>query len=386
MSVILREAIRKVKSCPFTSPVRNDDNDNVAKAKNAAYAAAEKNSFALHCVYNWGISTGDTPLIESCWDFVDYQLNAPNICDGSYPKFYREGFQIGSPWHGDILQAPILFLSSNPGVTYRCLFPRWHPVRGFFTMGGLDDEGNEIYPITYTDDAGVPHTVNNQIYSVETMYEFLRDRLSGTTYVNPDSGYPNAWVIGGGNICAPRPYGVKYWQALRKIMNRLLGFVDATTPQDRIDRTRRLMRSVLSTEIIPFGSQGEHGVNDNALDYCFKKYTIPLLKKCGAKIIFLVGREVREYFNSVAKTIIPSVASFKNGKIYPDTVFCLEGDRRVFQVAVIDSPSKHPEYKGQKMSEYLNHDKVCKKLKDEAKEGKPLLSGALQKAMRLYAL
>ena len=367
LSVILREAIRKVNPCPFTSGVRN------TRGTNTAYASAEKNSFIAHCINNWGLSTGDTPLIESCWDFVDYQLNAPNICGGSYPKFYREGFQIGSPWHGDILQAPVLFLSSNPGVTYRCFFPRWHSYEGFFTMGGLDESGNEVYDINV---AG--KNEHNHVAGVERIYEFLRDRFQ-TTYVNPSSGYPDAWVIGDGN-----KGGVQYWQALRRIMNSLLGFVDAEKPVHRIEHTRRLMRSVLSTEIIPFGSQGEYGASDDAMNFYRDKFIVPLLKKCGAKIIFLVGNKVRECFNRASKTITPSVASFVNGKIYPDTVFRLEGDSRVFQVAVIDGPGKHPEEKGQKISEYLNHDRVCEKLK--AQRNNVFIRMALRQAMRLYSL
>ena len=119
LSTILREAIRKAGSF-----------------------GCDKNAFVQHCHNNWGMTANDDQLITSCWDFVNYQLNASNTCKGSYSVFWREGFQIGSAWHGDVMQAPILFLSSNPGITQRCLFPRWHPDRGFFTMGGLDASGN----------------------------------------------------------------------------------------------------------------------------------------------------------------------------------------------------------------------------------------------------
>lgn len=369
LSVILREAIRTIQPCPFDSQNRNTE------AKNAVYTTASKALFVSHCVSNWGIDANDKPLIESCWDFVDYQLNSSNICKGNTNSFKQEGFQIGSPWHGDILQAPILFLSSNPGITYRCLFPRWHPCGGFFTMGGTDDTGNEIYDITCTDKVKNTQTVKNQVAGAEEIYEFLRDRLSETTYVNPDSGYTDAWVIGAGNICKNKG-GVQYWQALRRIMNNLLGFVDAITPQYRIKHTQRLMRSVLSIEIIPFGSQKEHGVSDDVIDFYFSKYTVPMLKNCGARIIFLVGKAVRKCFNRAAKKISPSVAKFENGKFYPDTVLSLEGHRRVFQVAVIDGPNAHG---------ILNHKQVCDDLKGEM--GKNVfLNKALKKAIYLYSL
>lgn len=53
--------------------------------------------------------------------------------------------------------------------------------------------------------------------------------------------------------------GVPYWQGIRNTMELLLGF----NPYSRItkDETRRLMRPVLSAEIISWGSQAGAGAN-----------------------------------------------------------------------------------------------------------------------------
>ena len=112
VSVILNEAINQ--STSITPPT--------------------KSNFIDHCIDDLGISKNDTPLIESCWDFVDYQLNRPDMCGGNAALFTNEGFQTGSPWHGDILNAPVLFLSFNPAVTQGCYFPRWHAVNDTFTF------------------------------------------------------------------------------------------------------------------------------------------------------------------------------------------------------------------------------------------------------------
>lgn len=40
------------------------------------------------------------------------------------------GYQIAEPWNGDLLNADILFLSSNPGFTPEEKFPRYHGGKG----------------------------------------------------------------------------------------------------------------------------------------------------------------------------------------------------------------------------------------------------------------
>lgn len=223
-----------------------------------------------------GISDEDEPLIESCWDFVNYQLQEPNMCNGNIATFEQEGFQIGSPWHGDILQAPVLFLSFNPAVTQNCLFPRWHIGNHTFTFAG---QGTHI-----KDESQV--------------YEFFRDRLT-SAYID-NTGAPNAQYTNGNN------FPVSYWRGMYKTMNILAGI-----PQDGktiTDHCHRLMRSVLNAEIIFFGSKdSQHATDIKHLLYFWDKFTVPMLKECGAKIIFLTGGATQEAFHDI---LLP------NGGIY----------------------------------------------------------------------
>ena len=56
-------------------------------------------------------------------DLVDFQRNE---CKKHNSSIATEGFQIGEPWNGDIENAPILFLSSNPAHNFYEISPRWH--------------------------------------------------------------------------------------------------------------------------------------------------------------------------------------------------------------------------------------------------------------------
>ena len=48
-------------------------------------------------------------------ELVGFQIKQCETLDLSIEK---EGFQIGEPWNGDIENAPILFLSSNPSFDF----------------------------------------------------------------------------------------------------------------------------------------------------------------------------------------------------------------------------------------------------------------------------
>ena len=39
----------------------------------------------------------DGKIVEACWDFMEYQINASGMFMGDKDAFERDGFQIGSP-------------------------------------------------------------------------------------------------------------------------------------------------------------------------------------------------------------------------------------------------------------------------------------------------
>ena len=279
-----------------------------------------------------GTFTNDKDIAGCCWDFANYQLRI--VCGRDCEKFKREGFQIGSPWHGDILKAKALFLSSNPGITYRCLFPRWHSDKKCYSMGLLDDAGCPISQI-----------------SRENIYEFFTQRFQ-TTYLNNDRGLPSAWLINDDNSLTHKSR-VPYWEALRKIMGWLLPNAASITPTEH---TRRLMRSALSAEIIPFGSQREYGVTKAALKLGMN-YTKRLIQHCGADILFLVGGKAIHTFNSAMKLNI------KNGQFYSDVKLTFSDGSRSIHIAAIDAPNAHKK---------LNHKDVCDLITKDTKAASTL--------------
>ena len=211
----------------------------------------------------------DLLLAKACWDFAEYQLNAPNMWEGSKTSFKKDGFQIGSPWHGDVLKAPVLFLSSNPNIKKDCIFPRWHV-----------NENPEF-------------TLDGKSINPEGIYEFLRDRLK--IRIN-DKGNPCALKKSEGK---EESYEVPYWRGLRMIMEAIASEFEIGENDDE-DRIERLMRSVLSAEIIFFGSKNETYTQDSdRLCYFWNKFITPLLKNCAAKVIILVGNKAKDTFKMV---------------------------------------------------------------------------------------
>ena len=84
-------------------------------------------------------------------------------------------------------------------------------------------------------------------------------------------------------------------------MELLLGFA----PYSRItkDETRRLMRPVLSTEIVFWGSQAGAGANGKERQqYFWNRFVVPMLNMSGGRIIFLVGMDVQKTFRRVQTT------------------------------------------------------------------------------------
>lgn len=236
---------------------------------------------------------------NGCWDFVHYQRKLYNF-DAN--EFKSEGFVIGSPWHGDVLEAPILFLSSNPAITPYCLFPRWHPdkdpQKDSFSLGGTlgkvelnckDDDGDTI------------RKYKNSI-SQEDIYDFFTNRFQESpSFIDHDgkgTAVFSVWVRDDNNPAnfVRRNDAVSYWRGMRDVMRLLLNGVKGNTVPFQEDELCALMRPVLSAEFVPFGSMNEYGLNDELMSYYWENFAWPLLKNCGAKIIFLVGKYVREAF------------------------------------------------------------------------------------------
>lgn len=274
----IQEMLRPNSHCRVNSTIgtrKRKDAERIAKAQ-------------LVQILNPSNDHNQKLLIEACWDFVDYQLNSPDICKGKENIFRQEGFQIGSPWHGDVINAPVLFLSINPAITHRCFFPRWHVQEDVFTLAGLDNNGSPYYDLTDIHGRKIPNVISDG-----EIYSYLTNRFQDTP-LTPGAGNLSAVLVNNNNCCVRKPGKVEYWYGMKEAMRCLLG--------DSCTNTKRLMRSVLSAEIIFWGTKREKNVNNSMLrlQYFWNSFVDPLLRNCGAKILFLVGAtSTLQAFNTV---------------------------------------------------------------------------------------
>jgi hypothetical protein len=187
-----------------------------------------------------------------------------------------EGFQVGSPWHGHLNQGKIMFLSSNPGITPTCCYPRYHG-NGKFTWYG--NKTVNSYPANYEDPG---------ICDLDGAINFLENRFQ-----NPPLTASKSWSVymldGDNNVKVKQEGGVRFWNRMRKTHQDLLG----KSPEEADDYFKK---HVVSAEVVPFVSMGEKGVSRDLLEYCWKEYTHHVLANCPAQVIFLVGSKVRNLF------------------------------------------------------------------------------------------
>jgi len=175
-------------------------------------------------------------------------------------------FQIPEPWSGDIINAPILIISSNPAYS-----------------------NTELYP--------------NLSWSDPMIADFFINRFKnrGQTY---------SWVYNNKvlNKDGTRGNSVRYWASIKKRVEELLG----CTPQPGVD--------YCITELVHCKSSTQHGV-DNALSTCTNRFLSGIISISGAKIIIAVGSFVRDYFNLATHNIdipviyLPHPNAFKPKKL-----------------------------------------------------------------------
>ena len=123
------------------------------------------------------------------------------------------------------------------------------------------------------------------------------------------------------------------------------------------------MRSVLSAEIIFWGSKrSEYATDTERLLYFWEKFTVPMLEKCGAKIVFLTGCPSHRAFH---ETLLA------NGGIYKPRQYRNRFGEE-FVIAAINHISTDT---------YKNYDTVA----DYLRTNQPgVVSQALSEIQRLY--
>jgi hypothetical protein len=156
----------------------------------------------------------------------------------------KANFYIPEPWSGDIVNAPILFISSNPGYANGELYPLhlWNnPIKADYFINRFKDRGN-----------GYSWVYKNRL--------LRRDGIQGKS--------------------------VNYWSSIKKRAEELLG------------REAIPGKDYCNTELVHCKSTDQIGVN-SALSVCTKRFINEKISICGAKIIVGIGSFVKNYFKGI---------------------------------------------------------------------------------------
>ena len=220
---------------------------------------------------------------KPCFKIAHYQIKS---------KLSEKDFMLPEPWDGDILQAPILVISSNPAFTEEELFPtrNWpqEMVADYFT-NRFKNRGLK-YSWTY----------NHKI--------LLKDGTRG--------------------------HSVNYWSNIKGRVGELLN--------------RRAIpgEDYCMTEIVHCKSNDEFGVKE-AIDFCAKEFLFKKISVSQAKLIIAVGSFVKSFFNEVNELLsipimyLPHPASFGPKKVQ---AIYSEEEIQIFR-EILSNPKRYTRYR-----------------------------------------
>jgi hypothetical protein len=195
---------------------------------------------------------------KSCHDILEFQKTKGAI--------KIEDFQIPEPWSGDIINAPILVLSSNPAYSI-----------------------SEIYP--------------NSTWPRAMIADFFINRFK-------NRGEIYSWVYKKKvlNKDGTRGQSVRYWSSINMRIEEILGY----TPTPGVD--------YCMTEIVHCKSSHEIGVT-KALSECSSNFLDKKIAISGAKLIVSIGSFIENVFNKktdisgIPILYLPHPNAFKPKKI-----------------------------------------------------------------------
>lgn len=226
-------------------------------------------------------------------EIVQFQIDE---CTDNGTTIEEEGFQIGEPFDGDIENAPILFLSSNPAFNFDEVSPRYFPASGkIFMPAHIDTAKKAEYSAgEYSlEEIKKKLTVPQKEMTFEEIKDFFTTRIQ-TSQVRKENAETLYIPLKDGGT-----FAVHYWGCVRNNTELLLP--PALTSQwndlSRSQRAREIMKYAVCMEIVPFRSNGEEGV-DNAKNTCWDVFTKHLLALSDASVIVLVGDKVLDCFTS----------------------------------------------------------------------------------------
>ena len=205
----------------------------------------------------------ECPNVQLCLDskITKHHCKAIVMCQ----QATLEEFHLPEPWSGDLKNAPILFLSSNPSIAKK-----------------------EKYPVSsWTNEQKVDFFINR----------FNKSRpwvKNGLFPLMQDGTYKDKWV--------------RFWAALKKRSQELLGEANIRSGID-----------YAITEVVHCKSKAEIGVKE-ALNECVHRYLKNVLEESGAKVVVCLGSQVssviQETYNIPANSKIHGPVPISKGTRY----------------------------------------------------------------------
>ena len=227
-------------------------------------------------------------------EIIQFQIEE---CINNGTSIDKEGFQIGEPFDGDIENAPILFLSSNPAFNFDEVSPRYFAASGkVFKPKHVSVTKRLKFPNSSTeysfDEVREMFTEPQKEMSPDDIKDFLKTRIQTSPARNDEDQTLRIPLRNGGTIEVP------YWSCVKNNTELLLPteLKNTWTDLNPSQRAREIMKYAVCMEIVPFRSSSEIGVNDELLNKCWIDFTKHLLELSGAEVFVLVGNKVLDVF------------------------------------------------------------------------------------------
>jgi hypothetical protein len=183
--------------------------------------------------------------IANCYSGCDNNCKCRKIIDSQSQKIIND-FQVPEPWNGDIENAKILFISSNPSI-----------------------DPNELYPLW-----------DNPKWTKQEIEDFFINRFNDKwtkNYLHPK--------LKDGNY---RKNYVHFWAGIRTYAADILN----TNGKNIIPG-----KDYAITELVHCKSKGEEGVEE-ALNECANKYFEKIIEISKAQYYVAIGSKVKNWFNN----------------------------------------------------------------------------------------
>jgi len=268
--------------------------------------------------------------------FVDYQRCV--YCKNR-TSLSEQGFQGGVPWVGDLENASVLFLSSNPAFTWNQCTPRYNAKSNNWT-------------ITYKNNEKVESEVIDELDKVINFYKkpFGPGNLINLMEIINDNKKGSLLTV---NIrederIIPKKGGVKFWNDLTEKV--LIKLYENDDDKELVKNWKKLIEEkAVFTEIVPFQSLGEEHIDSKILQLCWDSFSSKILSYSKANLWIVVGSQARNQLSQKMKNdgnFVPAdngqMPDLETGKIY-SLMYKDKYEKRPLTLWVIPHPNARPD-------------------------------------------